>query len=276
MILGTRKTLNDHITEALLGKSLSVHELQAYLGAKNTNVTVQGIYKALRELIGEDIVVKHKKTYSISTIWRDKLNQLTGTQEYSFKLSPNKKVSYTFNKLEHIDAFWKHSLNDLDKETGDCPTFDFCPHNFWLFVPGRYDSEIEYVNSFLRDKKYIFSIIGGDTQFDKERKRDYTHDFHKINLDTDIDINRRDHITVMGPYIITTRVSLSLAQQTDKLYDSAQNQEELEQGLQKVFKRPGTILMTIEHKQQKAKKLRKRIAKDFYVPRELIEKFDLF
>ena len=276
MILGTRKTLNDHIIEALLGKSISMHELEAYLESKSTYVTVQGIYKTLRELISEDIVVKHKKTYSISTIWRDKVNQLTKTSEYLFKLSPNEKVSYTFNKLEHIDAFWKHSLNDLDKETGECPTFDFCPHNFWLFVPGRYESEIEYVNSFLDEKKYIFSIIGGDSQFDKERKADYTHDYHKIHLDTDIDINRRDHITVMGSYIITTRVSPNLAKQTDELYDSAQNNDELENRLQKVFKKPGVILMTIEHKQQKAKKLRKRLAKDFYVPRELVEKFDLF
>ncbi len=276
MILGTRKTLNDHITEALLGKSLSVHEIQRYLEVQSVHVTIQGVYKALRELISEDVVVKHKKTYSISTIWRDKLNQLTKTSEYLFKLSPNEKVSYTFNKLEHIDAFWKHSLNDLDKEVGGCPTFDFCPHNFWSLVPGRYESEIEYNLSFLHEKKYIFSIIGGTTEYDKERKKDYTHEYHKTNLDTDIDINRRDHITIMGPYIITTRISLNLAKQTDKLYNSAQTNEELEVGLQKVFKKPGTILMTIEHKQQKAKKLRKRMVKDFYVPRELREKFDLF
>lgn len=276
MILGTKKTLNDHITEALLGKPLSVHEIQAYLIIKNTHVTVQGIYKALRELISEDVIVKHQKTYAVSTIWRDKINQLTSTRDYSFKLSPNEKVSYTFNKLEYIDAFWKHSLNDLDKEVGDCPTFDFCPHNFWLFVPGRYESEIEYVTSFLIKKMYFFSIIGGTTKYDQERKKEYTHEYHKIHLDTSIDFNRRDHITVMGPYIITIRISLNLAKQTDELYDSKLDQESFQNSLRKAFKKPGTILMTIEHKQQKAKKLRKRIAKDFYVPRELVEKYDLF
>jgi hypothetical protein len=42
------------------------------------------------------------------------------------------------------------------------------------------------------------------------------------------------------------------------------------------FKKPGPIVMTMEHNEEKAKKLRKRMAKDFYIPRELQERFELF
>lgn len=276
MILGTRKTLYDHIIEALFGKSLSVHEIEAYLKGKNTTVTVQGIYKALRELISEDIVVKHKKTYAISTIWRDRLANLVTTQAYQFKLSPGEHVSYTFNKLEHIDAFWKHSLNDIDKEIGAFPVFDFCPHNFWMYVPGREISEQGYYQSFIDNKTYLFSILGGTTTHDKRKKTDLSTDFHRVHLDDDVAFNRRDHITAMGPYVITTRVSLKLSREVDELYQIPMDEEELVSRLHRLFRRPGRIIMSIEHNIGKAKKLRKRISKDFYIPSELREQFDLF
>jgi predicted transcriptional regulator len=65
MLLGTKKTLYDHITEALLGNPMNVSQITLYLERAGVSATVQGIYKTLRELVAEDIVVKQKKNYSV-------------------------------------------------------------------------------------------------------------------------------------------------------------------------------------------------------------------
>jgi hypothetical protein len=42
------------------------------------------------------------------------------------------------------------------------------------------------------------------------------------------------------------------------------------------FKKSGVIIMSVEHNDDKAKKLRKKMSADFHISRELRERFDLF
>ena len=79
MLLGTKKTFYDHITEALLGKPMTVPEIQDFLKSRKVKASVQGVYLTLRELISENIVIKQKKTYLLNSEW---LNKLSG--EYNF------------------------------------------------------------------------------------------------------------------------------------------------------------------------------------------------
>lgn len=93
MLLGTRKTLYDHIIEALLGKPMNVSQIQEYLDTQKIPATIQGVYKALRELIREDIVVKQKTLYLISSVWRNRLNNLVSNRS-GFKLLTGERLMY--------------------------------------------------------------------------------------------------------------------------------------------------------------------------------------
>lgn len=275
MLLGTRKTLCDHIIERLLEKEAPVSDLEAYLKSRNTKATIQGVYKALRELIDEDIVVKQKKVYSINNVWREKMGGMV-SKKYQFKLSAEEQVVYRFNKIAHLDAFWKHTLNDLQKETGGFPNFDFVPHQFWFYAEGRRQSELEYYKSFEKAETYLFSTIGGETAMDKRMKEIEQTKYHQVHLDGTNPFGRRDNITIMDSYIIITRISGKLAQQVDDLYKTTTDEKKLEEDLNKFFKDSGTIKLTIEHNKKKAKLLRKKMSANFYIPKELKEKFDLF
>jgi hypothetical protein len=119
-------------------------------------------------------------------------------------------------------------------------------------------------------------LIGGTTLFDKNLKRNYSHQYQHYHFNKNYQFNRRDHLSVIGSYIIITRVSTLLAQITDLLYENCSTEEELIEKLIIEFKKNGSVTMIVEHNKNKAKKLRKKISKDFYIPRELREKFDLF
>lgn len=275
MLLGTKKTLHDNIAEALLSESMDVSQIQGYLDNKKIPATVQGIYKTLRELISEDVVVKQKKVYLINSIWRNKLGSIV-SQRPPFQLSPGEYTIYRFNKLEHLDMFWKHTITDIQNEFGGFPIFHGDPHNFWYFLPGRQESEVQYYQSFSETKTHVFSLIGGTTPFDKNLKQNYSHDYQQYHFDNNYHFNRRDHLSVIGPYIITTRVSVTLARVTDRLYETCFTEDELARKLEPEFKKHGSVTMTVEHNLEKAKSIRKKMSADFHIPRELREKFDLF
>lgn len=275
MLLGTKKTLYDHITEALLGSPLDVSQIQDYLASRKVPASVQGIYKTLRELVSEDIVVKQKKTYLISNVWRGKLEK-TVSQRPPFKLSKEEQLTYRFKKIDHFDMFWKHMMEDIQNEMVGHPMFYGIPHNFWHLVPGRKKSQDEYYKNFAATKTYVFSIIGGVTPFDKELKKDHPNDYQQFHFEKDYPFNRRDHLSVIGPYIITTRVSVTLARVTDRLYETCFTEKELQEKLEPEFKKHGSVMMTVEHNEGKAKKLRKKMSADFHIPRDVRENFDLF
>lgn len=275
MLLGTRKTLYDHIIEALLQKEGTVADILNFLKTKNISATIQGIYKALRELITEDIVVKQKKIYGISNVWRKKIENLVSEKD-PFKLSPGEQTIYRFKKLDHVDAFWKHTLTDIEKEYEYFPVFEFTPHQFWSYVPGRKESEQEHYEDLKNKKSEVFTYIGGTSLFDKIIKESFKNDQHQVHLDTDVSFNRRDHIFTLGSYVITTRISKSLAENVDELYENTPDEKTLEEKLAELFRKPSSVTIVIENTTQKAKKFRKKMSVYFYVSKELRDKFDLF
>ncbi len=274
MLLGTRKTLYDHIIELLLAKEADVAGISAYLGSLQVKATIQGVYKALRELITEDIVVKQKKMYSVSSVWREKTSALF-QEKYRFSLSPGEDVVFSFNKIAHLDAFWKHTLNDIQKEIGQYPTFAFLPHHFWYYADGRTESEIEYEENFTKNKIHYFSILGGETELDKKMKLRLQNEFHQVDLNHKANFSRRDHISLMKDYIITTKISKRLAEEIDKLYETEKEEAVLITKLNHLFKRPGTIKIIVENNSKKALALRKRMSARFYIPKDLQEQFEL-
>jgi hypothetical protein len=50
----------------------------------------------------------------------------------------------------------------------------------------------------------------------------------------------------------------------------------LEAELNKLFKNSGIIKLSVEHNEKKARILRKRLAANFYIPKEVQQKYNLF
>lgn len=143
-------------------------------------------------------------------------------------------------------------------------------------MPGRQESEAQYYENFSEKQTYVFSIVGGTNFLDKNLKQNYSPEYQQFHFEKKYPFNRRDHFSVIGPYIITTRVSVTLARVTDRLYETCFTEEELAKKLEPEFKKHGSVIMIIEHSEAKAKQLRKKMSKDFYIHKELREQFDLF
>lgn len=274
MLLGDKKTLQDYIIEILFKKESDVSGILEQLKIKKTPATFQGIYKALRQLAIENIVIKRGNMYIVNNLWRNKLSELVSSNSI-FQLSPGERMSYNFKRIDHTDAFWKHTWVLLEKEFENFPLTESIPHQFWLFLSNRKESEYEYYMALKQKKTMVFTAIGGTSVLDKKVKKVLTNEYHQVNTGT-ASLNTRDHKVIAGPYIITTRISKKIANAIDMLYQTLESESLLEEKLNFLFEKPKSVTLHVENNEKLAKKLRKTILKDFYVSRDMQEKFDLF
>lgn len=111
---------------------------------------------------------------------------------------------------------------------------------------------------------------------DKKMKDTVQNPYHQVYLTDSSPFTSRDNITIMNSYVITTKISEKLASGVDTLYRTISDEVTLEKELNEMFPKAGIIKLTIENNGKKAKMLRKRMSSDFYVSKELQEKFDLY
>ena len=88
--------------------------------SRDEHVTAQGVYKALRTLRTEEIVLIHNKSASLSLIWisneRERLRAIERSyiaEGYVENLQKKHrgKVSFAFTSLKGLDLFWTHSYS---------------------------------------------------------------------------------------------------------------------------------------------------------------------
>jgi hypothetical protein len=276
MLFSKKEIIEDKIIRILLTKNQTVKSIRRELETEGVSVTIQGIYKALRVLISEEIALKRLMSYSINEEWRRKITEHFATKKEPLLLSESETLKFDLNSLIHLDQQWKNVIFPLQDQYSNYPVFSYNPHEIWIHLSeNRKKSEIEYHNLFERKKIPFYVVIGGETNQDKETSKQLEGNYVRFSIG-DKAFSETDYPTIINDYIITTRISSKLAQKIESCYQNSNSISELEQKLALVGIEKARIKLIIERNKEKAKKLRKRLSKDFYIPKELREQFDLF
>jgi hypothetical protein len=277
MLLGSNQTIEERIISILAKESLSPQKLWLRVREQAGEVTIQAVYKALRMLMAEGAVVRDMKKVALSEEWRGRLTELFSERRATFELAEGESVTYRFKDLASHDFFWKHTVSSFLKQEEAVPVFHYVPHEMWVHFPDREESQIKYLRSFEEKKRLGYLALGGETFMDKEYKRTYQSEF--LSIDTygpDKIFERNRHYSIIGDIIVTTSVSEELAGMVDLIYEESSPESDFLKSIHEVFKTSGAGKIKIERNKAKAKKLRKRISKNFFIPQEVINKHSLF
>lgn len=262
------------IKNLLINGEQEADEILKELTSGGHNVTLQAIYKRLRNLLKADIILKNKKSITINNEWKKDFINLLESNTNIPKLKTGESIIYSFKELSSIDAYWKHTMTPIEKHFANQPVFLYNPYELWIELPERRQSEIDYIKKFTIDKRYCFFLLGKENTQHKDFKQLYQSDYMRISLKAK-GFSDRDYIAVVADYIVTTKLSPAIVKTIENIYTSTKP-EDLSKKIEKIFAKSAAIKLKIERNENKAKKLRKKISKDFYVPKELKEKFDLF
>jgi hypothetical protein len=274
MIFSKSKKTEDIIVELLLHSKKTVKILRAELGKLGHDYTLQAIYVILKDLMDGEVLIKHGFFYSVNEEWKSKINEKTNQQ--TTHILDGEKTIFLLNSLIQYDIQWKNIILPLHTTYPDDPIFFYNYHYIWIHLgESRENSELDYYRSFLKQKRYAFSLVGSHSPLEIETKKLIENNYVRIFID-DSPIKSTGYITIINDYIITSYLSKKIIQDVENCYKKAKTITELRTYIQKIDLETKRIKLVIERNKEKAKKLRKKLAKDFYIPKELREKFELF
>ena len=274
MLQGKNKTDQDYIIECLAKGSQDITGIYNYI-RKHRTITRPAIYDQLRKLRVDGIILKNKTKYLLSKEWIDSLQQVFTSFDAPI-LKEGENISYSFNSLGQMDAYWKHIFPLYDSLYNKPPICIYNKHCFWVHILGRTESEEQHYTSYTKDKRTAFFLIGDTQRLDKEFKKKYQNDYFKINIKTITANPDTHHVTIVGDIIINSQLPKSFVKKINTIYEdvnsSPQNQI-IE--IRKLCEKNIKMNLRIERNRKRAEKLKKIITKDFVLTKNLKEKLYL-
>lgn len=276
MIYSKNEHLKDLVIKILLTKEQSVKSIHKTLLSQQKKFTLQGIYRVLRDLIGDEIIIKRKNIYLVSEEWCDRIINGFKRRQNNITLSEHESIQFNLDSLIHLDQQWKNIIIPLQESFSNFPVFLYNTHEIWIHLStSRKESEYNYYKSFKKNSYSSYCLFGGNTNFDKEISIDLKHE--KLNINYGYKpFPETDYIIIINDYIIITRISRKIANKIKDVYLKNKTIDKLEQNLQKLGIEKKKVKLIIERNHEKAKVFRKKISRDFYIPMQLRKQFDLF
>jgi hypothetical protein len=257
------KAIEESIVEELARHDSTAHAILIFHNKLSKPVTLQAVYKALKKLVAEGVVLKHKNIFSLNNVWRREVISLFQRAEAFPKLQANESIIYSFKSLPQLDAYWKHIQEGSSNEVS--VTYFFCPHQYWWFVPGRRESEILFYQQFEKNKRHAVLLLGGATSVDKHQRTLIGNSYVQVHAEAENTLHIEDTVTVKKDLIITTRLPRFINNQIHNVFKQNLSMERTEELLQKIFARKVAVKIRIERNAKKAEKLTKQIGKYFYI-----------
>lgn len=275
MIFSTKEILEEKVVRLLVSGEHTVVELVNRIQQEGVPYTPQAVYAVLRLLESSEVVIKRGKIYFLNKEWIQRV--ITGLHSpKTIEIQEGESLSYMLSSLTHNDIQWKNIVLPLHEAHKYDPIFFYNFHYIWLYLgERRKKSEIDYYAAFKQNQTHAFCLIGSRSSHDMEVKTLIQDDFVQVAVGKKL-FATNDYKTVIGDYIITNSFSRSLAREIEDCYTSSPDTKTLEVRLNELGIERQKVKLKIERNKLKAKKIRKRFASEFYIPKEIVAQFDLF
>lgn len=248
--------------------------------------TKQGIYKALRALIENKIVVKYRKNLMLNQIWLNKVDEFIQETDENYLgkkhsqsidtldwITEGSKISYVFKSYDSLDKFHSHIFSLIIKKTDpQSPLFVYNPHEWFVLKTDLKENE-DYLFDWLKERsRQLYFTIGHDTLLDKNFRKNYSSAEVEIAIDEKTNYPENYYINVIGNYVIEMKNNKEFAEKLHAIYTSTEDEEGAGEMIKKLLKTKHKIKMILSCDSQRAKKLKAKLGKNFFIPKELRNK----
>ena len=235
------------------------------------DVTLQAVYKELRRLRKEDVVIDKNKQLGL-TLWyiNEQLRVWEATQNHYdrkydlrevFNIQRGKKLSFFFNTLAELDSFWTQSYLFLERIIPETiPTYACIPHD-WFFY-SRPASDERWTNAQSRTQRLI---ITHPAELDfivlKQRRKQGYQFTPNVNP---FKQSENTYYTLIGDWIFEIELDKKVG---SALGDFISNTEKIsgisQDTINILLSTKGKFTLKVHHNPKKASFLTKKLAKYF-------------
>jgi hypothetical protein len=205
------------ILEVLRKGPIKASVLIDFVKKASGKATIQGIYKALRSLKQEGIVLVQKKEVFLNQVWLEQVERFTTLTKHAYRypisdsghflqMKDGDKIMYKFKDPIQVDIFWNHVLYILFDAVPNIDRWYAYASHCWFLIARREDELMlkEYMRK--RNILYLFTV-GHKTPLDQSIKSDFDGKSAKYHmLETPIFSQRKNSqgivLNVVGDYIL--------------------------------------------------------------------------
>lgn len=238
MIRGVNGHLEDFIVHILAHEGARTeHELHRALRKKlGVMSTDQGVYRVLRKLQEDGIIIKENKTYSLRIAWIRDVSLLVDTMEetylrdeYMHHLIPREEREmkfWRFTNHQKLNDFWSQILMVMAEKEAGQPSLNYIPHPwFQIAYPKK---EGQFIETFLKKVPKDYLVIGGRTPLDmyvkKQLEGSGAVEVYLAPEEEWIDRRRHLYITVIGSLVCFVHLNKKIAAEIDGFFDGVSGQ----------------------------------------------------
>lgn len=273
--------LSQDIVQLLRQGPLDTSVLVQRLQRREQRVTVQGIYKALRQLRVQQIVFLHHREATLNLRWLHELESFVLLAEHAYHdasassghflhLQDGDRISYAFKNPIQVDAFWNHVLYSLFEALPKIDRWFAYASHCW-FLLGRREEELA-LQRFMRKRgiKYLFTV-GHTLPLDRVIKHDFDgNQAQYAMLEAPLFQERVNHLglvlNVIGPYLVEAHYDKQTVERIELFYRTTTKMTpEKTRELEAIVALPSRIKFVITRNEQKAEKLARQFGKRFYL-----------
>ncbi len=270
-------SIEEQVANLLQKNSLTGARLLEEIKKDRPKTTKQAVYAALRVLRSGEIVVKHKKLFSLSSVWIMKMAEFfqlakhfytkTATADEGFlSLEDGDRVSYAFKNPNVADIFWGHAFDILSEITPlNEPVYLYNPHEWFLLA--RHDSEKAIFDRITKTGKQVLVIAGGNTILDKNLTKEFDGKISQYYPTDEMIFEKRNYyLNIFDDFIIEALIDEDVAKKIDAFYQTTSTwNKESEIVLKRIIETEGKNKLTISRNNKRAEKLKKIFKKYFYI-----------
>ena len=273
----TQKSLEDRIIHYVHKQPFIIVDLIKELQHDRNGTTKQAVYTAIRKLKEEEVVVVYKKQISLNKVWVQKMTEFFSVAKHNYlegnimdssflNFADGDRVSYRFQSPFVTDQYWAHVFSVLtDSIPKDVPVMLYNPHQWFIAV--RPESELPLIQEFEKQQRMLCTSVAGSTPIDKSMKKLYDGEYAKYSVGADLGLGNHRYINIFGEYIIDVYLDIEVSEKIENFYvDTQKLTEEKIAELRNIVSQKGKNRFVISRNAKRAHKLRKQLAKNFFIP----------
>ena len=234
-------------------------------------VTVQAVYKELRKLVADEVVIDKLKKLSLTLTYIEhenkKWRRIKGhyTHEVSLddllQLAKGKSHTFTFSNIVDLDLFWTQSFVMLERILpSDIPRYSIIPHDWFTYARPSTDAVWTGNKDALRRM-----VITHSTPVDYEIARQRRDEGYEFTGDENpLKLSEREYITLVSDWVFEVEFDKTVAKELNEYIWSLKKVSEVNPvKMDELMKMKGTFKLKLSNNPKKAKEMAGKVKKYF-------------
>ncbi len=269
--------IEDLILEILSNGSVDTKTLIEKIKLVRLNTSKQAVYKILKVLKENEIIIQNREEIAISSVWLKKLVDFVEKSRLSYKTENNldinfvnlkqgEKVSYSFKNFEIADMFWAHVFDILlDITPFSFPIFIYNPHEWPLLA--RTQSETYLLNRLQNISKKLFLLVGNRTQLDIDVGKYFDGEVTNYFASNETVFPKSNYyVNVFDDFLIEVWLDPKISADLDLFYkENKVLDENSKNKILEIIKQKGRNKLVITRNKRKADTIRRVFSKFFVI-----------